>query len=188
MSLQQQVKEALEMANPGPWIKDKEKHGYEYGIMSPSSGWLLGTISKKNDAHLIANAPTWLQLLLDELEKTQRGKEVALSSHKHLEDELEKARKENNDLLEALSDRADSISYLTEKLEKAQKEIERLKAIDERECDITINLKREHAAMKEALEWYADSENCWWRKIDKDGGERARAVLSTLSKEEQPND
>jgi len=66
-----EIKEALEKATSGEWIKDKAKHRDEYGIMSPAAGWLLGTISKMEDAHLIANTPTYIRYLLDELEKAQ---------------------------------------------------------------------------------------------------------------------
>ena len=52
-----------------------------------------------------------------------------------------------------------------------------------------LKLRTEHISMKEALEWYADeenydqNENAMHPEILDDEGEKARVVLSTLTKD-----
>jgi hypothetical protein len=77
--IQKEIKEALEKATPGPW--KSEGGTFERGDKRPSvityfdtdhGEWFIhGDIADKDDAHLIANAPTWLSHLLELIEQLQ---------------------------------------------------------------------------------------------------------------------
>ncbi|OMF35229.1 hypothetical protein BK133_10985 [Paenibacillus sp. FSL H8-0548] len=119
----------------------------------------------------------YVSYLLDELEKERRGKEVALSSHKYLEGELEKA-------LFAIDVQKNATKFCVNDLVNASDELDMLK-------ESTKKLRAEHTAMKEALEFYShhqtyvklDVNNFEFAYIERDEGEKARSVLSTLTKE-----
>ena len=71
----EQIKEALSKATPGPWSKEGCElwhRGESYGGDSPHA--YIGDLKMMQDrnAHLIAQAPTWLAYLIDELEKAQK--------------------------------------------------------------------------------------------------------------------
>ncbi|MGO4181835.1 hypothetical protein AB4Z17_11685 [Paenibacillus sp. TAF43_2] len=94
----EQIKEALEKATPGPWKYQKGFYGSNHLVYEIDTDILICTAKThaktEENMQLIAQFPTYIRYLLDELEKERRGKEVALSSHKYLEGELEKANKE----------------------------------------------------------------------------------------------
>lgn len=82
------------------------------------------------------------------------------------------------------------IRYLLDELEKANKEVEFWKQAAETQKYNNLAILREHTAMKEALEWYADHENHATQfgafglqappEVLADQGNRATEALSTL--------
>lgn len=62
------IKKALEAATPGPWITTKDKF-FENTEGVEMNGFYIGGGFRPQDAHLIANAPTWLSQLLQEREQ-----------------------------------------------------------------------------------------------------------------------
>ncbi|MUT66046.1 hypothetical protein [Paenibacillus sp. NEAU-GSW1] len=80
-----QIKEALEKATPYPWSFQKiEGDEFDEGAFVAKNDETIcsfgsseqfyptsGEAPNKHDAHLIANAPTWLQWAVEELEKAQ---------------------------------------------------------------------------------------------------------------------
>lgn len=74
-----EIREALEKATPGPWKwidpggLERKKLVGEWEIMNFGIGGVYdqvaGSEPDEDDAHLIANAPEWLQFLLDELDR-----------------------------------------------------------------------------------------------------------------------
>ena len=63
------IRKALDAATPGNWFV---MHDTDIEVENPpGSGYTdsVGYTSSVNDAHLIANAPTWLRFLLDENER-----------------------------------------------------------------------------------------------------------------------
>lgn len=177
-----QIKEALEKATPGPWrwLSDSvtlfPQGGHDYGdniLMIQKSAEML-----EHDQNLIANAPSYISYLIDELEKANSDRENVYA---------------------ALKDRADSIEFMHLELEKAQSEVELLKiaihtheSYDRIVCELheeNEQLRVEHTAMRKALEWYA-AESTYdidhlnkhgYIIIDQDGGDKARVTLTALS-------
>lgn len=106
-----EIKEALEKATAGPWTSDPLINGYgvksgnyinQIALITEGIGLNRDRDKARNNANLIANTPTYIRYLLDELEKVQRGFEFALNSHRYVEGELEKAQKENAAMKQAL--------------------------------------------------------------------------------------
>lgn len=73
-----QIKEALEKATPGPWTSDPLINGYgvksgsyinQIALITEGSGFNRDRDKARNNANLIANTPTYIRYLLDELEK-----------------------------------------------------------------------------------------------------------------------
>lgn len=167
-----EAREALEKATPGPWKvieqvweEDKpflaERHivtVYDYPqLKSPDPVVCMShcvyepkqrVYIDEHDAHLIAQAPTWLSTLLSALEEQQRE--------------------------------INAIKLITE-----NERLEKNRAWDKND-----RLLEQNAAMKSALEWYGEDGTyaiphlgCA-AMVMSDKGERARTVLSSLSKEE----
>ncbi len=80
------IREALKAATPGPW-KVSDSHGLCVAA-SAKLAPLVADMSTKDwegdraDAHLIANAPTWLAELLEELEEAER--QAAMWHEQHM--------------------------------------------------------------------------------------------------------
>ncbi|MFD1954275.1 hypothetical protein ACFSL6_08820 [Paenibacillus thailandensis] len=77
----QQIKEALAAATPGPWSYTKGYCSEVYAIEEPrSDNWVCQLWYKdeenmsnyQNNAHLIANSPTWLQWAIQRIEALER--------------------------------------------------------------------------------------------------------------------
>lgn len=130
----EQIKEALEKATPGPWVY--EETSWEHDEISDANGKTVVLIAHylQENADLIANTPTYLRYLLDELEKETKVNE-------NLIDRLDQ------------SDRL-VLSYATskgmnEELFKMMQEFDR--RYRHSEFDFT-KIQSEHTAMKETLE------------------------------------
>lgn len=190
-----QIKEALEKAEDGPWYVEKnevwttrEDHeGYKIQICKA----VPCTMAQKN-LHLIANTPTYLRYLLDELEKADT--EIAKYHKLHddgyneiriLTEQYEKAKASvfmwSGDRDKWKAEAEKQLQLFNEEFETARKYME------ERD-----QLRIEHTTMKEALEFYA-AETTYdivhlskrgFMIIDQDSGKRAISALSTLTKEE----
>lgn len=67
-----EIREALDAATPGPWAGEQQECVELYGdpwamqLDSDGDGERPFVFGSKHDAHLIANAPTWLAELLAE--------------------------------------------------------------------------------------------------------------------------
>lgn len=177
----EQIKEELEKATPGPWKYQTGFYGSNHLVYEIETDNLVCTAKTHfktvENMKLIANTPTYIRYLLDELDTV---KEYWMQ-----ERELANGQKE----------------FLRNELEKAQKEVEWWKS-EFREQEETIAtvaseshiLITEHTAMKEALEWYEDGENYSRTEDDYrigyppeimfDKGIKAREVLATLTKED----
>jgi len=183
-NLHQQIKEALEKATPGPWNsigdavrKDYSANGWVCQMFQTFYGQSTTFENDENNAHLIANAPTWLRQLLDENERLSESEHSKAywareGLIKHLQDELEKVQ---NELLESERDNdelRDERDDLHAKLMCAESESHRFRT--------------DHATMKEALTKI--SETLYGDVIDRMNEmiKIANNALSTLSKEEQP--
>ncbi|GIP55928.1 hypothetical protein [Paenibacillus vini] len=77
----QEIRERLEAASPGPWTiyeysdyRGYEVHKYPIGYKSAITGWGK-VLQTKEDASLIANAPTDISYLLSEVERLQTALE-----------------------------------------------------------------------------------------------------------------
>lgn len=117
-STEELIREALEKATPGQWTYDPFINGYgvkaggysnQVALITENSGIDRSREQAKNNAHLIANAPTWLKYLLDkvELEKDKSAKwEKAFDNtdrqYLKIEREAAQLRKENAAMREAL--------------------------------------------------------------------------------------
>jgi hypothetical protein len=179
----EQIKEALEEATPGPWeVTDTGNlyitKNYRYENGKHIAHWIAEIDSddenerQHEDAHLIANTPTYIRYLLDELEKAD--KEIA-KYHKLHDDGYNEMR------------------IMQEEIDRLKGKVDYKSTIIGYSVELIEDLEKGHAAMKEALEWYADDGTytiphigCS-AKVMSDKGERARTALSNLSKEEQTN-
>ncbi|MGG1638277.1 hypothetical protein [Paenibacillus sp. NRS-1760] len=173
-----QIKEALEKATPGQWIA--EEHGWDNpALLLSYEGDKVsqqiaefGFQNESADAHLIANAPTWLRYLLDVLEKANN---VIVDQNGHIEG-LKVAKE-----IEIENHTQSCFDYQDQIIKK--------------DNEMAI-LRNEHTAMKEALKWYADEKNHKENVVDqwepvipiaKDEGKKARAVLASLTMEANKN-
>ncbi|MGM0882547.1 MAG: hypothetical protein ACQEXQ_16090 [Bacillota bacterium] len=147
----EQIKDALSKVHKDGWsnFNDVSCEDYafvaEYDALRETQGGLIATCETVEDATFIANTPTYIRYLLDELEKAK----IALYTHESYDRTVSEMHIENE------------------------------------------QLRTEHTAMKEALEFYA-AESTYdidhlskhgFMIIDRDDGEKARNALSTLKKE-----
>lgn len=154
-----EIKEALEKATPGIWCHYQSNKSVVVG--SKDSELNLQTIASGvsfNDGHLIANAPTYLRYLIDELELPQQssqhfGESIITPAFIALQQELEKAKKdiEVHKYAHALS--VKDLVATVDELEKANKEVKRLKI----ECDKWDAAYDE--LHEQAMRWQEESGN-----------------------------
>lgn len=193
--IQQVMKEAredLEKATPGPWKvieqvweEDKpflaERHivtAYDHPQLKSYDSVVCMShciyepkqrvYIDEHDAHLIANAPTYISTLLSAYEEAQR--------------EIERLNRIQETLKEA-------VSAIVSEGRK-----DKLKADEWTESVVkeARQLRTEHVAMKEALEWYASGFTYDIERLTENGcsviyrnaGRKARSALSSLSKED----
>lgn len=106
----EQIKEALEKATPGTWsegvkqVSEPQENYREilagkgfFGDKKKHQGFGITGLISPADAHLIANTPTYIRYLLDELEKAQKHVqelEYENTQLKHFKNET-KAAKDN---------------------------------------------------------------------------------------------
>jgi hypothetical protein len=91
----EQIKQALEKATPGPWVISPDK--CINGLIDIHARYgLTAQTDHMDNAHLIANTPTWLRYLIGEVERLQyeRGL-LKLTLHTEIQ-------KENKELQKAL--------------------------------------------------------------------------------------
>lgn len=118
----EQIKEALEKATPGPWSMNDMDMEYSNEVFINPTGWEYVEIAggmRLADAHLIANTPTYIRYLLEELEKAD--KEIAkyhklhdegYNENRFLCGELEKAQKLETGLLPLSSRQAQAYDFI----------------------------------------------------------------------------
>jgi hypothetical protein len=96
----QPIKEALKAATPGPWLPHEHQDTDEvFGVevLSAHNGGTWPVADMQHDeghpdpygqiranAHLIANAPTWLAQLVAEVERLERENELLDTANAHL--------------------------------------------------------------------------------------------------------
>ena len=129
------------------------------GVCDGNNDGIAIEVMFREDLHLIVNAPAYIKVLLDGLKEQQREIDKLQSDFKAL-------KETDAEILQAYT-----------------------KIVNENHTSRT-----EHAAMKEALEWYGDEGNYkskildgYWapqNPLDQDEGNRARAILFSLTKEE----
>lgn len=131
MSLHQQIKEALSKATPGPWKYQKGFYGNRHLVYEVETDNLICAAKThartEDNMQLIANAPTWLQQLLDENEQLRTENEALKASQPTKQDWQQG--------LALINQAESSLSELKQQLEEED------------------HIYEEHAAMKEALEW-----------------------------------
>ena len=80
-NLIQEVRAALQAATPGPWEQDDEPYVLGNGQVVCRLWHFNGEYQNQdNNAHLIANSPTWLQQLTERLEATERQRDEAVKA------------------------------------------------------------------------------------------------------------
>jgi hypothetical protein len=157
--MKDEIHKALDAATPGPW---KMMDGRVYGSSTTAVEPLVCEYDKFSErdvrnAYLIANAPTWLRFLLDEVERLT---ELEKDTTRHLGEEIAGLEFEIRHLkIERNDYRAGYLNY-------------------EKHCE---SLRTELAAKDKVLEWYAE----YLQDGIKENGERARSILSQYKGESQ---
>lgn len=74
-----EIRKALDAATPGPWAMIEPIDEVWQSIDNTK----IATVASNQDAdanlHLIANAPEWLQFLLDELERLEQERKMTIA-------------------------------------------------------------------------------------------------------------
>jgi hypothetical protein len=132
-----EIREALEMATPGPWnfavFEDSRHVIFDNTFLSRHiaeivRGGVESEQREEDNAHLIANAPEWLGFLLDELERVEKAadnfRKHDAATHEHLQlvqirldyavRENERLREQRDKLIEGLRWYADAKNYRRE--------------------------------------------------------------------------
>ena len=145
----EEIRKALESATPGPWEADDggsetigifEVDGEAICYLSPnvySGAGLRGLEQDRDNAHLIANAPTWLRTLLEERDKDRMNAEYLRAVIEQNQRDLQQLREElSEEKRHAALGWEQSNKWLEEngrlraELDQVKKELERYKKGD----------------------------------------------------------
>jgi molecular chaperone GrpE (heat shock protein) len=136
------------------------------------------------DAHLIANSPTWLRFLLDENERLAKDRDELLRLHRTAMQTVENA----DSHVVAFQERLEQVKKERDKQQSHISTFDNIRKVAEGRIE---SLRSELAAKDKVLGWYADYDNYSTRTahdghdVIADNGERARSILYQYKGESQ---